>query len=793
VADNDATILRLAGAVADGDAIDWADAEAAADNPALQATLLELKIVADLGSAHRRAADDSDAAAGAPPRPPAPPRVGSWGPLELRRAIGSGFFGTVYLAWDPSLEREVAVKILRDSDRSAEVIREGRLLAKVNHRNVVTIHGAYRYDEADGLWMEFIDGLTLKESLERHGVFGARDAARIGVDLCAAVAAVHAKGLLHRDIKAQNVMREAATGRTVLMDFGTGELRSQPDGMWRRKAGTPLYLAPEVFAGDAATIASDIYSVGVLLFHLVTRRFPVEGADMAALEAAHAAGQRARVAALRPDLPSSLAQVIECALDADPGHRYRGAEAMRQALVRALEPPNSIAVLPFEIAPDQDIQHVRDGLADELITGLGHRTALRVASRVASYSVTDPRDVASVCRQLDVRAVLTGSIRANEGRVRITAQLITADGDTIWSAVHERPMADVLAVQEEIAHGVLDSLSVEPVEVPRRRVIREHTDNPKAYELYLKGRLCWLRRYSENGLKLAHHYFDAAIKEDAGYGLAHAGLADTYVFAGFYSLQRPRDAFGAAAATVQRAIDLGPELPEPHVSRALIAMGSDWDWKAAERELLRAIELDPRHALARIYLSWLMVILGDTAASGVWAREAQELEPVSPLINAGAAYALFLARRYDEAIPYCEKALEVEARFIIAIYIKGMCRAQQGRLDEAIALMEDAVTMSKDEPFYLGLLGNFYGRAGASRKVDEVLARLEARKRDRYVPPHCYAYIHAGTNDLDRAMEWELKALEDGASPFNYLSPIVDNMNAHPRRPDEYARLGLRT
>jgi eukaryotic-like serine/threonine-protein kinase len=792
VSSNEATLMEIAAAVADGHAIDWASA--AANNPALQATVDELRIVADLATAHRQAADESDAAGDAPPRPAAPLRIGSWGPLELRKEIGSGFFGTVYLAWDPSLEREVALKILRSSDRSADVIREGRLLARVNHQNVVTIHGAYRYDEADGLWMEYIDGLTLKDSLETHGVFGSRDAARVGVDLCAAVAAVHAKGLLHRDIKAQNVMREAATGRTVLMDFGTGEQRGQQDGLWRRMTGTPLYLAPEVFAGQPATIASDIYSLGVLLFHLVTRRFPVEGADMAALEAAHAASERSSVAARRPDLPASLACVIDVALDPDPGHRHRSAEAMRQALLRAFEPPRSVAVLPFDIAPGQDIQHVRDGLADELIAGLAHgtRTGLRVASRGACYCVGNPHDIAGVCRQLDVEAVLTGSMRIEGDRVRIAAQLVAADGETIWSALHERPMTDLLAVQEEIAHGVVESLSFEPISVPRRRLTRQHTDNPKAYELYLRGRLCWLRRYSKDGLVLAHQHFHDAITEDAGYGLAHAGLADTYVFAGFYSLQQPRAAFDAASAAVRRAAELGPELPETHVSRALIAMGRDWNWKAAEQELRRAIALDPGHALARIYLSWLMVIVGDLAASGVYAREAQELEPVSPLINAGAAYALFLARRYEDAVPYCEKALEFEPRFIIAIYIKGMCRAQQGRLVEAIALMNDAATMSKDEPFYLGLLGNFYGRAGAIDQVDAVLGRLEQRKADRYVPPHCYAYIYAGLNDLDRAMDWELKALDDGASPFNYVSPIVENMNAHPRRADEFRRLGLR-
>jgi len=184
--------------------------------------------------------------------------------------------------------------------------------------------------------------------------------------------------------------------------------------------------------------------------------------------------------------------------------------------------------------------------------------------------------------------------------------------------------------------------------------------------------------------------------------------------------------------------------------------------------------------------------MGDTAAGLVQARAAQEIEPMSPLVNAGAAYALFLARRYDEAAAECEKVLEVDPNFIIAIYVMGMCRAQQGRLPEAIELMERAATMSSRAPFYLGLLGNFYGRTGAADKVDALLRELDHLSSQRYVPPHCFAYIYAGLNDFDRAFEWQAKAGEQGASPFNYFSPIIENLHADPRHAAEMRRMGLR-
>src|SRR5499427_4488512 len=205
---------------------------------------------------------------------PLAPAISRWGLLECRRKIAGGRFGTVHLAWDPALEREVALKVLQAAGRSHIVIQEGRLLARVRHPNVVTVYGIDEYEGTVGLWMEWVEGLTLTQVLTARGLLGGHEAALIGVDVCRALAAVHKAGLLHRDIKAQNVMREAG-GRVVLMDFGAGEVRNEAASAEPRAIGTPLYLAPELFEGKPATIASDIYSLGVLLYHLMTGRYPV--------------------------------------------------------------------------------------------------------------------------------------------------------------------------------------------------------------------------------------------------------------------------------------------------------------------------------------------------------------------------------------------------------------------------------------------------------------------------------------------------------------------------------------
>ena len=264
-----------------------------------------------------------------------------WGRLLLQERVGAGVYGEVFRAFDESLRRDVAVKLLRASGRSAEllaakVLNEGRLLARVRHRNVVTVHGVDTHDGRVGLWMEFIRGNTLEQLLERQGPFGGREASLLGQDLCRALAAVHAAGLVHRDVKAQNVIREEG-GRLVLMDFGTGLLLEDDEAVKASPvAGTPLYLSPEVLAGADASPQSDIYSLGVLLFHLVTGSYPYVARSLAELRRMQDRGERKRLHDLRPDLSEGFVHVVERALESDPAERYASVGAMQRGLTHAL-------------------------------------------------------------------------------------------------------------------------------------------------------------------------------------------------------------------------------------------------------------------------------------------------------------------------------------------------------------------------------------------------------------------------------------------------------------------------
>ena len=328
--DRETRLGQLASAILEGKSIDWPAVESSVD--AADSSIVEqLKVVAEIAALHR----GQDDTAGTP--------AVSWGHLHLVERVGGGTFGDVYRAWDPHLDREVALKLLRaggeatalDASLSdpARVVNEGRLLARVRHPHVITVYGAEPRDGTVGIWMEFVRGKTLHQIVDQQGAMSAREAAAVGADLCGALAAVHAAGLLHRDVTARNVMREEG-GRIVLMDFGAGrdEARTVVSGESRDMAGTPLYMAPELFSGARADQRSDIYALGALLYYLVSGRFPVSARSLADVSSAHARGTRTRLRDARPDLPPAFVRVVEKALEPNPEQRFQTAGELEQAL-----------------------------------------------------------------------------------------------------------------------------------------------------------------------------------------------------------------------------------------------------------------------------------------------------------------------------------------------------------------------------------------------------------------------------------------------------------------------------
>jgi hypothetical protein len=347
--DRDDHVLEIAGAIADGSAPNWGGIDEALDD-----ALGELRVIAGIAEMHRQGGSGevstASVAEGASPQRPDLSKTERWGPLLLLERVGGGGFGEVYRAWDLALDHEVALKLLRVPPRpssasgtppgSSAVIREAQLLARVRHPNVITVHGALEANGQIGIWMDFLHGRTLDRVVLDEGPMSAAEAEVIGDSLCHALAAVHHGGLLHRDIKASNVMREAG-GRIVLLDFGTGSelaMASMPAAT-QRIVGTPLYLAPELFDGVAPSIPSDIYSLGVLLFYLVTGTHPVSGKSIIDIRSAHQAGRRVLLSDVRSDLPRTFTAVVERALSPEPADRYQSAGAMLRDLTATASPP----------------------------------------------------------------------------------------------------------------------------------------------------------------------------------------------------------------------------------------------------------------------------------------------------------------------------------------------------------------------------------------------------------------------------------------------------------------------
>ena len=339
------SLSDLADAIADGEAVAWDSVSASVSRDELD-TVAEFRIIDAIARLHRsgqHAGDGEDLAAleqtFAPIAARDAPVLFEWGPLRVLERVGAGAFGEVFRAWDTTLDREVALKLLSRAPSprpraTAFVVREGQMLARVRHPNVMIVHGAQEIDGRVGIWGEFLRGRTLAKMVAEDGPFNAQEASAYGESVCRALTAVHRMELLHRDVKAQNVMREAG-GRIVLMDFGLGREASKVTrGSNLELAGTPPYLAPELFLGESASVQSDVYSVGVLLFFLVTGAFPVEGSSLSELAQAHAAGRRRRLQDMRSDLPPAFVQLVERALSADKTQRFATAGALEAALAR---------------------------------------------------------------------------------------------------------------------------------------------------------------------------------------------------------------------------------------------------------------------------------------------------------------------------------------------------------------------------------------------------------------------------------------------------------------------------
>ena len=455
----------------------------------------------------------------------------------------------------------------------------------------------------------------------------------------------------------------------------------------------------------------------------------------------------------------------------------------------------SLAVLPLEsLSSDASQDYFADGMTDELISDLGQISALRVISRTSVMAYKRARKpLPQIARELDVDAVVEGTVLRSGDQVRITAQLIEAATDKhLWSQSYEGQLRDTLALQNQVAQAIAEQIRINLNSQERAALKNVRVVNPQAYESYLKGRYFWNKRTAD-GLKVALAYFNQAIDEDPKYAQSYSGLADTYALLGDwqYAVMTPKEALPKAKAAAIKALELDSTLGEAHNSLAFCLDGFDWDFPSAGKEFQRALELNPGYATAHHWYAWHLSLLGRYDEAIVEMKKAENLDPLSLIINADLAELLLLAHSYDESIRQSRKTIEMDPNFALAHNQLGQAYLEKQMRDEAITELQKAVQLSAGSPTCLANLARAYAASGKKSEAAKVLTDLKKRSSLGYSHASEIAVVYAALGDKNQAMTWLEKGYEERFNPGVLLRPGFDPLRSDPRFQELVRRIGL--
>jgi TolB-like protein/predicted Ser/Thr protein kinase len=699
---------------------------------------------------------------------------------RILEKLGEGGMGVVYRAEDVKLGREVALKFLpaewtRDEEARSRFLREARAAAALNHPSICTVH---EIDEADGrifIAMELIEGGDLKARLA-SGPISLEKALTIAAEIADALEEAHAKGIVHRDVKPANVML-AADGRAKIMDFGLARLAGATDlTRTGTTLGTVAYMSPEQARGDEVDHRTDIWSLGVLLYEMVTGTRPFVGdRDQAVIRSI--LNDEPRGPAV--EAPQEMIGILARALAKSPSARYESAGDLARdlrAIRRQLEADPttavamesklipSIAVLPFaNMSPDPDNEYFGDGLAEELMNALAQLPGLRVAARTSAFQFRGKdADIREIGGKLNVGTVLEGSVRKAGNRIRVTAQLINvADGFHTWSERYDREMEDIFELQDEITAAIVEQLRVRLGPDAGAPVVRRHTENLDAYALYLKGRYYWNSLTAE-GLRRSRECYQGAVEIDPEYALAHAALSMWHQSLTFWADSPPGESFAASRAAAERAIELDDTIALAHNCLAVIDFSHNWEWNKAERGFKRVIELDPASPFGHINYALLLANLArfDEALreSGIAGR----LDPLSTPVNSWAATILAMAGRVEEGTTALEEIVERDPDAWQPHFWLSEAYSRAARRTEAIAAAEQAAELAQGSGVPTANLACAYHLGGRSEDGQRILSELEERARTGYISPTLLAWIHVARGATDEAVPLAERAYEEG-------------------------------
>ncbi|HLA91466.1 MAG TPA: protein kinase [Gemmatimonadaceae bacterium] len=771
----------------------------------------------------------------------------------LERELGGGM-ARVFVARETALDRKVVMKVLPPelaaSVSTERFRREIMLAARLQHAHIVPLLAAGESGALPYFTMPFVEGESLRVRLARHGELPVAEAVRILREIASALAYAHEHGVVHRDIKPDNVLLSA--GAAMVSDFGVAKALTESSTVAYGRAtsaglalGTPAYMAPEQASADPAIDhRADIYAFGVLAYEALTGQPPFTGRTPQGLLAAQLAEPPEPITSRRANIPSALAALVMHCLEKRPADRPQtageivhilddvktpsggmqpqdatGASGARAALtfgrrdvliglaavvlvgatatailLRDRTTPTAsdrsganaslardareIAVIPFVNVGGDANEYFADGLTDELADALARLPGVRVAARSSAYSFKGKNvDASDVGRTLHVGSLVQGSVRHAPGRVRVTAALVNAsDGLTLWSRSYDKGLRDVLALQNEIAQAIAGALNV-TLGGGARALVTVGTESVEAHDLYLQGNF-HLQRYTESDIRKSLALFARAIGTDSTYAAPWAGTARAWINLADDWLP-PRDAYPKARQAARRALALDSTSADAHARLALIEMGYQWNFAAAERELRRALALEPRSIEARGWLADVLWRRGMRDSALALARSAVEVDPASLDAPRGLAYRLIRAKQLDSAEAWLDRARELDPQHSRLPGDFAQLRMAQGRWADALRELEAS---SAFVPLPLSQRAVCEARLGRSANARRLLATLEAERSKRYVAADLVANGYAALGDRDAAFRWlDLAFAERSSGLINLTDPNWDPIRDDPR------------
>ncbi len=771
------------------------------------------------------------------------------GPYEITSLVGVGGMSEVYRARDTRLRRTVAIKILHggagDDAAQAQLVREARHASTLSHPHVCAIYDVQESGGVPFIVMEYVEGRSLGDLLRPDGLPIAELLA-YGLQVAQALEHAHSRGIVHRDLKAANVV-VGADGCAKLLDFGLA--RRLPGTIAAVSAstidhgalaGTLSHMAPEVLLGRDADARSDVWALGVLLYQMAAGRLPFRGETPFATSQAIL---RDPAPALPARAPLPLRMIVGRCLAKDPAERYQSAADVKAALEalhhgssrrlmvrlfaaraeRAIRKRAAIAafltllaaaaastwmgsgarpdrmpvlaVLPFENASGDATQaYFADGTTEAIIAELGRVRSARVISlpSVMRYRDGQPEQAGAA---LGADLVGVGTVSRAGERLRVGIRLVeTRTGRVRWTETYDRDVRDVLALQGEIVRGLASAAGLPIEEDARRRLAAVRAVRPDVYEAYLKGRTHWNQR-TEPSLRQAVRDLNEALALDTTYAPAYAALADCYnqlgtvlVGNGSPAEWRPK----AAHAAIQ-ALRIDPGLADAHAALGYVRH-YNWEWAAAERDFRRALELNPSHALAHVWYANLLSSLGRMDEALREVELARDLDPFSLVVNTNVGWTLAMAGRRDDAIAQLTRTLEIDPDYPQAHFRLGCAYLDVGRIEEGLRELEANVRLSLRSPSSVASLASGYARAGRPEKSRELLKEVLDASAQRYVPPVAVASVYEALGEADAHFFWQEKAFAERANGFAYFvrGSATSRFRDDPRQLDLLRRMGTR-